>query len=87
MVARSMGCGWEPIACARSSWTWVVAAWPDPAALAALLPPGTAAALEPEIAAGLERALTGGPELVVACGSIFLIGTVRALLEARRARG
>lgn len=59
----------------------------DPAALAALLPPGTAAALEPEIAAGLERALTGGPELVVACGSIFLIGTVRALLEARRARG
>jgi dihydrofolate synthase/folylpolyglutamate synthase len=59
----------------------------DPAALAALLPPGPAAALEPEIAAGLERARTGGPELVVACGSIFLIGTVRALLEARRARG
>ena len=64
-----------------------LAALDRPFTLAALLPPGTAAALEPEIAAGLERALTGGPELVVACGSIFLIGTVRALLEARRARG
>ncbi len=56
----------------------------EPAALAALLPAGGSIAIEPEIAAGLERALSDGPGLVVACGSIFLIGALRTLLLARR---
>ncbi len=55
----------------------------EPAALAALLPATFEVAVEPDIAAALELALAGEPELVVACGSIFLIGTLRALLRAR----
>ena len=55
----------------------------QPAALAALVPEGRGVTIEPEIPAALELALRGEPELVVACGSIFLIGTVRALLRER----
>ncbi len=59
----------------------------EPATLAALLPATTAVAVEPEIAAALDRALEGEPDLVVACGSIFLIGALRALLRERGALG
>lgn len=58
-----------------------------PATLAALLPAGMKVELAPEIPAALELALRGGPDLVVACGSIFLIGALRPLLAARRASG
>jgi dihydrofolate synthase/folylpolyglutamate synthase len=55
----------------------------DPAALAALLPGGREAVLEPAIEPALAAALAGENELVVACGSIFLIGEIRHLLTAR----
>lgn len=58
-----------------------------PAMLANLLPDPRAAEIAPEIAAALASAVAGGPDLVVACGSIFLIGRIRALLGARRAAG
>ena len=58
-----------------------------PATLAALVPEGKGVILEEEIPAALELALAGDPELVVACGSIFLIGTLRTLLGARRGPG
>ena len=51
----------------------------EPATLAALLPATTEVTVEPEIAAALEQTLSGEPDLVVACGSIFLIGALRAL--------
>lgn len=57
----------------------------EPAALAALLPATAGVTVEPEIAAALDRALAGEPDLVVACGSIFLIGALRALLRERGA--
>lgn len=57
----------------------------DPAALRALIPAGRRVSVEPEIAAALEQALADGPELVVACGSIFLIGVLRTLLRTRSA--
>ena len=56
----------------------------QPAALAALVPEGRGVTIEPEIPAALALALRGEPELVVACGSIFLIGTLRSLLGGRR---
>jgi folylpolyglutamate synthase/dihydropteroate synthase len=43
--------------------------------------------IAPEIASAFELALAAGPELIVACGSIFLIGSLRTLLAARRAAG
>ena len=52
----------------------------DPSFLAALLPAPARAAIEPEIPSALRVALGAGPDLVVACGSIFLIGVVRSLL-------
>lgn len=55
----------------------------DPAALVHLLPASSGVALEPDISRALERALDGAPDLVVACGSIFLIGTLRGLVRAR----
>ncbi|MEO7793813.1 MAG: folylpolyglutamate synthase/dihydrofolate synthase family protein [Thermoanaerobaculia bacterium] len=59
----------------------------DPAALAAYVPVGKDVTIEPEAGSALELALSGEPELVVACGSIFLIGTLRALLGARSHSG
>jgi dihydrofolate synthase/folylpolyglutamate synthase len=56
----------------------------EPAALAALLPEGTGVVLEPRIEAALEIALRDEAELVVGCGSIFLIGKLRTLLVGRR---
>ena len=58
-----------------------------PASLAALLPEGKPSEIAPEIASAFELALAAGPELIVACGSIFLIGSLRTLLAARRAAG
>ncbi len=55
----------------------------EPAALAALLPSAQGVQLEPDIAAALAAALAGEPALVLACGSIFLIGEVRTLVRAR----
>lgn len=55
----------------------------EPAALAALLPSAQGVQLEPDIAAALAAALAGEPDLVLACGSIFLIGEVRTLVRAR----
>ncbi|MEO8276131.1 MAG: folylpolyglutamate synthase/dihydrofolate synthase family protein [Thermoanaerobaculia bacterium] len=53
----------------------------DPAALLELIPPGIDVVVEPDVAAALTLALAGQPELVVACGSIFLIGALRALIS------
>ena len=55
----------------------------DPAFLAALLPTVEDAVIEPEIEPALGLALEDEPDLVVACGSIFLIGTLRTLLRER----
>lgn len=52
----------------------------DLAELAALLPPGRSAVLESGIDSALSAALAGEDDLVVACGSIFLIGEIRKLL-------
>ena len=54
----------------------------DPAALTAFLPAERSVTIEPDIAAALAAALAGEPGLVVACGSIFLIGEVRTLVRA-----
>ncbi len=51
----------------------------DPATLTALVPTSAGVEVEPEIAAALHLALRGEPDLVVACGSIFLIGELRTL--------
>ena len=51
---------------------------------AALLPAGRDAAIEPRIASALELALGAEDDLVVACGSIFLIGALRTLLRERQ---
>jgi dihydrofolate synthase/folylpolyglutamate synthase len=59
----------------------------DPAALAARLGKRVAAALvEPDPARALELARAAGPELVVACGSLYLVGRLRARLLADGAR-
>ena len=55
----------------------------DPAALTAFLPAARSVTIEPDIAAALHLALEGEPDLVVACGSIFLIGAIRTLLLGR----
>ncbi|MEO8196455.1 MAG: folylpolyglutamate synthase/dihydrofolate synthase family protein [Thermoanaerobaculia bacterium] len=52
----------------------------DPSFLASLLSPDESVTIEPEIQSALRMALGGEPGLVVACGSIFLIGAVRSLL-------
>jgi dihydrofolate synthase / folylpolyglutamate synthase len=57
-----------------------------PATLAALLPERSGVTIEPDIAAALEESVRAGPELVVACGSIFLIGALRTLLRPPTAR-
>ena len=55
-----------------------------PAELAALLPPACETVAEPRREAALESALESrGDRLLVACGSIFLIGEVRRLLRER----
>ena len=54
----------------------------EPAALAALLPSAQGVKIESDIAAALDAAFAGEPDLVVACGSIFLIGEVRTLVRA-----
>ena len=54
----------------------------DPAGLTAFLPAERSVTIEPDIAAALAAALAGEPGLVVACGSIFLIGEVRTLVRA-----
>jgi dihydrofolate synthase/folylpolyglutamate synthase len=55
----------------------------DPAALLPLLgASGAAATVEPEPERALERALERSPGLVVACGSLYLVGRVRARLLA-----
>ncbi len=53
----------------------------DPAALAALLPPGTDAEVIPDLNEALKRALTVSDRNLVVCGSIFLIGAVRAYIS------
>ena len=53
---------------------------------AALLPLVGAAQVEPEPERALERALALSPGLVVACGSLYLVGGVRARLLAGPAR-
>ncbi len=58
-----------------------------PEALAELLPEPGAATIAPEIGGALASALAGGPDLVVACGSIFLIGALRRLLLQSAAEG
>jgi dihydrofolate synthase/folylpolyglutamate synthase len=60
----------------------------DPAELAALLAghPGEVI-VEPDRDRALDRALALGGEIVVACGSIFLIGEVRARLRESWIRG
>jgi folylpolyglutamate synthase/dihydropteroate synthase len=55
----------------------------EPAALAALVPGTTDILLEPEIEPALAKALAGEPGLVVACGSLYLIGALRRLLRSR----
>lgn len=51
-------------------------------ALAAHLPAPAAVAIEPEPARALARALQAGPDLVVACGSLYLVGRLRPRLAA-----
>jgi dihydrofolate synthase/folylpolyglutamate synthase len=51
--------------------------------LAALLSGREGVVVEPHSAAGLDRALGGGAALLVACGSIVLVGEIRQLLRAR----
>ncbi len=54
-----------------------------PAELAALLPPALPMTLEPDPGAALDRALASAGELLVACGSIYLLGEVRRHLRQR----
>jgi dihydrofolate synthase/folylpolyglutamate synthase len=54
-----------------------------PAALSALLPGRPGLTVEPDVAAALELALGAGAPLVVACGSIFLVGALRTRLLPR----
>jgi dihydrofolate synthase/folylpolyglutamate synthase len=59
---------------------------PSPRALepAALLPwAGKGAAVEPDVERALERALDRAPGLLVVCGSLYLVGAVRAALGRR----
>ena len=53
----------------------------DPATLTALVPAGKGVRVEARIDAALELALADEPHMVVACGSIFLIGQLRTLLR------
>lgn len=55
----------------------------EPRELAALLPAGRDTWLESAIEPALVTALAGETDLVVACGSIFLIGEIRRLLALR----
>ncbi len=60
----------------------------DPAELAALLAGHAGEVIvEPDRDRGLDRALALGGEILVACGSIFLIGEVRTRLRERWIRG
>ncbi|HEV8581695.1 MAG TPA: folylpolyglutamate synthase/dihydrofolate synthase family protein [Thermoanaerobaculia bacterium] len=54
----------------------------DPAALAALLPGHETVIVEPDPAHALERALDLKGEILVVCGSIFLVGEIRSRLRA-----
>ncbi len=54
----------------------------DPASLVELVPAGRASVV-PAPEAALERALEISPGLVVACGSIYLVGALRGRLRAR----
>jgi dihydrofolate synthase/folylpolyglutamate synthase len=58
----------------------------DPATLAALLSPALDVTVEPEPTAALIRALNDPADLVVVCGSIFLVGELRASLRSRFGR-
>jgi dihydrofolate synthase/folylpolyglutamate synthase len=53
-----------------------------PAEIERLLPDSPVEVV-PAAAAALDRALAGGPELLVVCGSVYLVGEVRALLRDR----
>ncbi len=59
----------------------------EPAALTGLVPAAKNVAVEARIDAALELALASESELVVACGSIFLIGELRTQLRGRRGLG
>jgi dihydrofolate synthase/folylpolyglutamate synthase len=53
-----------------------------PAEIEKLLPAGRAVVV-PAAAPALERALADDPELLVVCGSVYLVGEVRGLLRER----
>ncbi len=53
----------------------------NPADLAMLLPPGTVAEVIPDLDEALEHALVMSRRPLVVCGSIFLIGAVRAYIN------
>lgn len=75
-----------PIAAAASEIVLTRPASPraaEPESLTALLPAGLDVAMESEPAAALDRALAAEPSLLVVCGSIFLIGEIRATLRDR----
>ncbi|MGE0638813.1 MAG: folylpolyglutamate synthase/dihydrofolate synthase family protein [Thermoanaerobaculia bacterium] len=55
----------------------------EPADLARLVAPGLPVRIETEVERALDLALDGYPELLVVCGSIFLVGEVRASLRRR----
>ena len=55
----------------------------EPTALAALVPAEIPVRIEPDPATALDQALAGEPDLLVVCGSIFLVGEIRGLLRAR----
>jgi dihydrofolate synthase / folylpolyglutamate synthase len=54
----------------------------DPAELAPLLGEREGVLVEPEPARALDRALALGGEVLVVCGSIYLVGEIRGLLKA-----
>ncbi|MGH9381351.1 MAG: bifunctional folylpolyglutamate synthase/dihydrofolate synthase [Thermoanaerobaculia bacterium] len=55
----------------------------DPETLRALIRSGIAFECEPDPAKALDRALAASPDLLVCCGSIYLIGPLRTLLRER----
>jgi dihydrofolate synthase / folylpolyglutamate synthase len=58
----------------------------DPRELAALFPPEVPVSIEPDPEAALERALGLGGELLVVCGSLYLLGEIRPALRRRFGR-
>jgi dihydrofolate synthase/folylpolyglutamate synthase len=55
----------------------------DPAALAALVPVGMHLMIDPNPEIAFARALADEPPLLVACGSIYLVGALRRILRER----